>query len=127
MIQQPNARLHLLPEAGARHERTLEAVRCKPWFGWLRRFHSRVTGRHCSECPDVIRSRIEHSAGEGAMDFPSLPGGLLHERDVIVLADTLQHEEGHRAVPTIRDEVWAAWADSIGVTRAELHLLGGFA
>jgi len=27
----PNARLHLLPEAGA--QRTLEAVRCKPWFG----------------------------------------------------------------------------------------------
>jgi hypothetical protein len=28
-----NARLHLLPEAGARHKRTLAAVRCKPWFG----------------------------------------------------------------------------------------------
>jgi hypothetical protein len=30
--QQPNARLHLLPEAEA--QRTLEAVRCKPLFGW---------------------------------------------------------------------------------------------
>ena len=30
---QPNARLHLRPEAGARHERRLEAVRCKPWLG----------------------------------------------------------------------------------------------
>src|SRR5215475_7167525 len=29
----PNARLHLLPEAGATQERTLEAVRCKPLFG----------------------------------------------------------------------------------------------
>jgi hypothetical protein len=27
---EPNARLHLLPEAGATKERTLEAVRCKP-------------------------------------------------------------------------------------------------
>ena len=30
----PNARAHLLPEAAARHERTLEAVRCSPMFGW---------------------------------------------------------------------------------------------
>jgi len=29
----PNARRHLLPEAGATQERTLEAVRCKPLFG----------------------------------------------------------------------------------------------
>jgi hypothetical protein len=29
----PNARLHLLPEAGARDERRLETVRCKPWLG----------------------------------------------------------------------------------------------
>jgi len=29
----PNARLHLLPKAGATQERTLEAVRCKPLFG----------------------------------------------------------------------------------------------
>ena len=28
----PNAGAHLLPEAGARHERTLEAVRCSAWF-----------------------------------------------------------------------------------------------
>ena len=27
-----NASAHLLPEAGARHERTLEAVRCSTWF-----------------------------------------------------------------------------------------------
>jgi hypothetical protein len=30
---EPNARLHLLPEAGATQERTLEAVRCKPFIG----------------------------------------------------------------------------------------------
>src|SRR6266849_9162878 len=29
----PNARAHLLPEAGATLERTLEAVRCSPMFG----------------------------------------------------------------------------------------------
>src|SRR5262245_59250781 len=29
----PNAQTHLPPEAGARHERTLEAVRCSAWFG----------------------------------------------------------------------------------------------
>jgi hypothetical protein len=28
VMSQPNAGAHLLPEAGARHERTLEAVRC---------------------------------------------------------------------------------------------------
>jgi hypothetical protein len=28
-----NARLHLLPKAGATQERTLEAVRCKPLLG----------------------------------------------------------------------------------------------
>ena len=28
----PNAGAHLLPEAGARHERTLEAVRCSAWL-----------------------------------------------------------------------------------------------
>jgi hypothetical protein len=32
--EQPNASLQLLPEAGARHERTLEAVGCKALFGW---------------------------------------------------------------------------------------------
>ena len=30
---EPNAGAHLLPEAGARHERTLEAVRCSALFG----------------------------------------------------------------------------------------------
>jgi hypothetical protein len=30
-ITKPNAGAHLLPEAGA--QRTLEAVRCTPWFG----------------------------------------------------------------------------------------------
>jgi hypothetical protein len=29
----PNAGAHLLPEAGATQERTLEAVRCSAWFG----------------------------------------------------------------------------------------------
>jgi hypothetical protein len=29
----PNAGAHLLPEAGARDERTLEAVRCSAWLG----------------------------------------------------------------------------------------------
>src|SRR5262249_53673368 len=31
--ERPNAGAHLLPEAGARHERTLEAVRCSAWLG----------------------------------------------------------------------------------------------
>jgi hypothetical protein len=30
-----NARFQALPEAGARHERRLEAVACKPLFGLL--------------------------------------------------------------------------------------------
>jgi hypothetical protein len=30
---QPNAGPQALPEAEARHERTLEAVRCSAWFG----------------------------------------------------------------------------------------------
>jgi hypothetical protein len=29
----PNAKPELLPEAGARHERTLAAVSSRPWFG----------------------------------------------------------------------------------------------
>src|SRR5262245_24758350 len=33
MGERPNAGAHLLPEAGARYERTLEAVRCSAWFG----------------------------------------------------------------------------------------------
>jgi hypothetical protein len=33
MERMPNATLHLLPEAGARDERRLEAVRCKRLFG----------------------------------------------------------------------------------------------
>src|SRR5262249_47829412 len=37
----PNAGAHLLPEAGARHERTLEAVRCSAWFGAARVWNSR--------------------------------------------------------------------------------------
>jgi hypothetical protein len=32
----PNAQAHLLPEAGATQERTLEAVRCSALFGWVR-------------------------------------------------------------------------------------------
>jgi hypothetical protein len=31
--QRPNAGAHLLPEAGATQERTLEAVRCSALFG----------------------------------------------------------------------------------------------
>src|SRR5882672_8742920 len=57
----------------------------------------------------------------------TLPGSLLHERDVIVCADTLQHEEGHRALSPIGDEVRAARADRIGLPGAEPHLLLGFA
>jgi hypothetical protein len=33
LSRKPNARPELLPEAGARHERTLEAVSSRPWFG----------------------------------------------------------------------------------------------
>src|SRR5439155_17864375 len=32
-LWKPNAQAHLLPEAEARHERTLEAVRCSALFG----------------------------------------------------------------------------------------------
>src|SRR5262245_41371853 len=35
----PNAQTHLSPESGARHERTLEAVRCSAWFGAARIRH----------------------------------------------------------------------------------------
>jgi len=53
--------------------------------------------------------------------------GLLHERNVIVLADALQNEEGRRAVPAIGDEVRPARLNRIGVARAEMHLLLEFA
>jgi len=33
LMARMRAEAHLLPEAGATQERTLEAVRCKPWFG----------------------------------------------------------------------------------------------
>ena len=33
LLRTPNAGAHLLPEAEARHERTLEAVRCSALFG----------------------------------------------------------------------------------------------
>jgi hypothetical protein len=33
LLLKPNASLQLLSEAGARHERTLEAVSCKALFG----------------------------------------------------------------------------------------------
>src|SRR2546429_8981923 len=33
MLEQPNAQTHLLPEAAARHERRLEAVRCSALLG----------------------------------------------------------------------------------------------
>ena len=33
VLQNTNAGAHLLPEAGATQERTLEAVRCSAWFG----------------------------------------------------------------------------------------------
>ena len=53
----------------------------------------------------------------------TLPGRLLHEWDVIVFAHALQHEEGHRALPPIGDEVRATRADRIGLSGAEPHLL----
>jgi hypothetical protein len=34
VLRLPNAGADLLPEAGARQERTLEAVRCSALFGW---------------------------------------------------------------------------------------------
>jgi hypothetical protein len=33
ILVEPNAGAHLLPEAGATQERTLEAVRCSPMLG----------------------------------------------------------------------------------------------
>ena len=48
-LRPPNARAQLLPEAGARHERTLEAVGSMPWFGWG---HPRGQEVECSlACP----------------------------------------------------------------------------
>src|SRR5215475_14333619 len=35
-VERSNAGAHLLPEAGATQERTLEAVRCSAWFGAAR-------------------------------------------------------------------------------------------
>src|SRR5215813_8064133 len=47
-LRPPNARLHLLLEAGARHERTLEAVRCKPWLAAATHARHRYT-RFCCQ------------------------------------------------------------------------------
>ena len=53
----PNARAHLLPEAGARHERTLEGVGSRPWFGkdlaWMSGFPT--TRREPHRQPTLIR------------------------------------------------------------------------
>ena len=59
--------------------------------------------------------------------FSFLTDCLLHERNVIVLADALQNEEGRRALSAIGDEVRPARPNRIGVTGAEMHLLLGLA
>jgi hypothetical protein len=46
----PNARYELLPEAGARHERTLEAVSSRPMLGWVCPVEPRV--RYCPPLDD---------------------------------------------------------------------------
>jgi hypothetical protein len=54
----PNARLHLLPEAAARNEQRLEAVRCKPWFGGI------VVGRRpIAEASDLVLARCAKLVG----------------------------------------------------------------
>src|SRR5437016_13674439 len=68
----------------------------------------------------MCEAGVSHRAGQTCAD-PSY--GLLHERDVIVLADALKHEEGCRAISSIGDEVRATRSDSIGLTGAESHLL----
>jgi len=72
----------------------------------------------------AIRGRTRRSA------VPTPPVGLaplLNERNVIVFADALQHQEGRRAVPTIGDEVWPARANTICLAGGEPDLLFGIA
>jgi hypothetical protein len=68
-----NAGPQPLSEAGARHERTLEAVGCRPWFGWRAPTPHRCRG--CAPlCPVsqplavLLRSSIgsPHPPGRGA-------------------------------------------------------------
>ena len=50
--QQPNAGRQLLPEAGARHEQTLEAVSCTPWLGAGYEWDFQATLNHASPIKD---------------------------------------------------------------------------
>jgi hypothetical protein len=52
---------------------------------------------------------------------------LLNERDVIVLADALKHEEGCGVIPAIGDKVRTAGSDRIGIAGVEPYLLLRFA
>src|SRR6266571_7436641 len=58
-----NARLHLLPEAGARHERRLEAVRCKPWLGAGTGTGLRLGAPACRPLPTTAPGRWDDASG----------------------------------------------------------------
>src|SRR5882762_1795706 len=45
------------------------------------------------------------------------------QRDVVVLAEALQHEERRRALPGVGDEVWPAGAYGVRFTRPQPHVL----
>jgi len=61
----PNARAHLLPEAGATQERTLEAVRCSPMLAWAtERVLTAHLGRPTAPVAGASTSRHEGHDGD---------------------------------------------------------------
>src|SRR5262245_33381562 len=48
---------------------------------------------------------------------------LSHERDVVVLADALEHEKRRRDLAAVRDQMRTARYHTIGLTRTEPHFL----
>src|SRR5712692_7730625 len=81
-FRQPNARLHLLPEAGATQERRLEAVRCKPLLGAGTGTGLRLGDTSRRLPPTTAPGRRERASGAhrlaGHAHLASMPGEAGH-------------------------------------------------
>src|SRR5712691_7878524 len=79
LLQAPNARFHLRPEAGARHERRLKAVRCKPLLGAGAgsdpRFDAPLTSPH-DHTPDHAHDALGAHLRPRSPHRPPRPGGV---------------------------------------------------
>src|SRR5690242_3626752 len=50
------------------------------------------------------------------------PARTLHQRDVVVLADSLKHKKGCRALAAVGDEMGAARLNGVALAGAQAHL-----